>query len=81
MFKIPCTIGVDTFVLSMEESDEKIKTKNQALRNLREKILEYKKGDETMGVVSMYERTCLKMGCTNKQVDQCWDLSVEPPSY
>jgi hypothetical protein len=46
------------------ETDEQANSKEQALRNYWEKLRQYRRGEETMGVLGLYEETCFKYGAT-----------------
>ena len=64
---------------SFSESDETTTNKVQALKEIRRLYLLYKKGEETYNMVASAEITALKLGCTPRQIEQCFDLSLQSP--
>lgn len=56
----------------LTEAFEASKTKGEALRRLTEMVKLYRKGEETMSVIDMYEIAAMNHGADYKEIQAAW---------
>ena len=62
-------------IYDVTEQDEQSDNLAQALHQVRIKVAEYLRGNETLAVVSAYELSAMKLGATHAQLEAVWFLA------
>ena len=71
----------DDSLYSTTEADEGATTRYVAFRNFVEKVRALRKGEETMGVVQMYEDAARRMGVEPEKIHNAWNEGLSRHSH
>lgn len=67
--------------MTINEFDEQMTDRENAIRILDRKIKLYRRGEESLGVVDAYELAALRAGCPVYQIAALWEANPPSPSY